>query len=335
MAERGSLMRMKELVNRGAAIAALFLLTSCGGEEQKVEEISVQRVSSPIVWQTPIFDEEISSFSVSDENPVLILLAKKSKGIDLINVDGAEITETGPHFASDLGSGVYADFGDTSLRLFPGIDEKTGNLTVYAYGSGLKAPIELALSPGVDAYVKGLCATKGDNESELMKIGYWTELDNSTLVLGSVSSTDGELSFSETGRIRNEKYLTSCALDEDLVATGGGFGLSFKSGDEEAVTIDLPGVPVSMAALADIKDGMAAVTLSGGKVMLSDTKGNAVDVVFEAGLSSPVPDAAGDLSLSRAGTVGSLPDGFLAVESQTSKGSQIIYVDLKNLTDQL
>lgn len=334
MAERGSLMRKNELVNRGAAITALFLLTSCGGEEQKVEEISVQSVISPIVWQTPIFDDEISSFSVSDENPVNILVAKKNKGIELINVDGAELAEIGPHFASDLGAGVYADFGDTSLRLFPGIDEKTGNLTIYAYGDGLKAPIELALSPGVDGFVDGLCATKGSGE-ELMKVGYWTELDNSTLVLGSITSKNGDLGFSETGRVRNEKYLTSCALDNDLVVMGGGFGLSFKSGAEDSILIDLPGVPVSMAALSSFRNGLAAVTLSGGTVMLSDTEGHAVDVEFQAGLSSPAPEAAGELSLSTVGTVGSLPDGFLAIESQTQNGTQIIYVDLKNLTDQL
>ncbi len=334
MAERASLKRQNTLVNRRAALATLFLLAACGGQEENVGEVRSSSVTAPIVWQTPVFGNDIAGFSLSDAAPMQILIANEESGIQLIDVDGATIGRPGPYTASDISEAVLGSFGETQLRLFPGIDRNSGRLSLFAHGDGLVAPIDIDVENAPSDYLEGLCSGRPASDDGLMQIGFWTQLDKATLVIGELTNVAGALTFEETERLEFDKYLTSCAIDGDTIVAGGGFGLAFGAVSDDNPSLDVPGVPVELTVREFGDTALAALTMSGGQVYLAYPDGKIAAVQFRAGLSSASPQAVGDIAMTTLGSVGSFPNGFLAVESQTSQGSQLVYADLRELMAQ-
>ncbi len=337
MAERASLKRQNTLVNRVPAFLALFLATACVGEDPKDQTVTIKTVTAPIVWQTPIFDQNVSRFGLSTDAPQMLLVSFEQSGLKLFDIDGAEVTpKFGSFFPTGLSGGVISKFDDTSLRLFFGSEDKADRISIFAYGNGLEAPTRLQLEPEISGGIAGVCSAPSDTDGSIAKLGYWTKLDNATLVLGEVrTSTDNKLTFIETERLHHEKYITSCALDGDTAVTGGGFGLQFNTKDSEAQSFDIPGVPVEMSYLESEDLNLVAMTFSGGSVYVASDDGKMGGVSFKAGISSKVPDEVSSVSLSSVGSVGGLPTGFLAAQSKTPTGTQIIYTDLQNLKNQL
>lgn len=337
MAERASLKRPGTLVNRVPAIIAFFLLASCVQENTKDQSVTIKSVTASIVWQTPTFDETPLGFALSPDAPSLLMVSFEQSGLKVFDVDGADVSpEFAPFFPGSLSDGILADFDGSALRLFFATDSSVDKLSVFAYADGLKSPTRLLIDPEIKGGLDGVCVSPSDTTGSIARLGYWTKLDNTTLVVGEIrSASDGKLSFIETERVRHGKYLTSCALDGDMIATGGGFGLQFLERGEDPTVFDIPGVPVELAYLQLDGDKIAAFTLSGGDVYVANTTGTLAAVSFRPGLSSNQPDRFGSLALSRQGNVGGLPQGYLAGESISSGGTQIVYVDLKALADQL
>ena len=334
MAERASLKRTYSLVNRVAAFSTFFILASCGSGSEKSEVSSTKNINVPIVWQTSDLPESLSGFSISDEAPVQILIGIGGE-VRLIDVDGAPVAQNGPYGAAAFGSGVEATIEDAQLRMFPAISASNDELTLYTYGAGLVAPIELELNPGLDDKIKGLCAAPANDGSALLQTAHWTALDPATLVLGEIRNEDGTISYQRGATIPYEKYITSCDIDGDYVATGGGFGLAIQKVGEEPTMINAPGVPTHVALQAEEESAFAIMTLSGGKVMASNLDGQMASINFAPGLSSHPLEEAGALAISSVGTVGGLPNGFVAIENQKGESTQIIYSDLGLIKDAL
>ena len=337
MAERASLKRPKTLVNLVPAFVSIFLLSGCLGEDKSNEPVTIKNITSPIIWQTSVFDEKTDGFALSAEPPLQLMLVLERSGLHVIDIDGANVSEkSAPFFPVSISNGVNADFDGAELKLFFGADEKSDGISAFAFGDGLLNPNRVQIQSGVTTPIAGVCASPSDTDGTIARIGFWTQLDNTSLVVGELrTNPDSELQFIETERVRHEKYLTSCALDKQTIVTGGGFGVQIKTGNEEPTVLNIPGVPVSLSTLADGDESFVAMTLSGGKVYIADSRSHVGALTFKAGLSTKVPESAGTVALSGSGVVGSLPNGFLAVESILPSGTQIIYVDLENLKTQL
>lgn len=336
MAERASLKRQIDLVNRGAALTALFLLASCSDNtSKKPDPVQKSDISAPIIWQTPRFEDNLNGFAISDMVPVRFLVASASAGISITDADGTPLGEPGSYTASELGQGISADFGGATLRLFPGIDERSGALVLYAHGDGLLAPNDVAVSGIPTSGVAGLCSGPASVGDGLGRLAYWTTLDNSKLIIGNIVLEDNQLTFRETASIKAAKYITSCGIDRDFVVLGGGFGLTLQAGNEEDVLVDTPAIPLSISVKAIASGGLAFAALSSNEVFIFDAEGKNARIQIQPGLSSQPPETIGQIAITSNGTVGSLPNGFLAIESELRSGSQILFLDLKTISDQL
>jgi hypothetical protein len=337
MTERASLKRPDTLVNRVPAIMALFLAASCVQDSTKDQSVTIRNVTAPIIWQTPTFDGPIRGFSLSADGAPWILVSFEQTGLKVLDIDGADVSpKHGPFFPDSLSDGVVANFDGAPLRLFFGAEKTSDTIAIFAFADGLESPTRISLEPAITGSVQGVCVDDIKAEGSIAKLGYWTQLDNTTLVVGEVRNTqDNKLTFIETDRVRHDKYLTSCALDADMVVTGGGFGLQFRSGGDDPQMFDIPGVPVELAYIDQSGGGIAAMTFSGGQVYTANTKGILGAVTFRPGISSNTPSSLGSLSFSGQNNVGGLSDGYLAVESKSARGTQIVYADLKALTEQL
>ena len=334
MKERASLKRQITLVNQRAPLCAFFLLAACGNVDKQDNDTAPIAIEGKIIWQTPKFEAPIVGFSVVDTAPVEVMLANEDAGVQMIDADGAAISKLAPYTLSALGTGVTATFDDTTLTVFPGLTKNSGNLSLLVNGTGLEAPIELPVEGAPIATLKGICAG-APNGDGVIQIGYWTELAPDTLVLGDITSTDNNFTFTETSTITEDKYITSCGIDRDLIAIGGGFGLKIYSDDSEPTLIELPGVPVSTSATQIGTGGVIATALSRDDVYLSKPDGTFGKISFVESLSARAPSTVGQVSIHTKGSIGSLSNGFLAAESISGASSQIIYLDLKALNDQL
>ena len=344
MAERASLKRQIKLVNQVAAFTALFLLASCGGnEEEEVKTVTPTReatLSAPIVWQTSVFEDGLTGFAISETSPLSLMLALDDNGLQLIDSDGAPLhPQRAPYIASALTAVKPNNEADSNLRLFFGVDKRKEQVSVYMFEDGMEAPADpvafLDGDPIISDRVGGICSANSISDEHVAKLAYWNTIENTVLVVGEVKLENNEFSFVETNRIPHDKYITSCSLDGNLVATGGGFGVMFNPGSSDAVLVDTPDVPVALSALSEGTAGIAAMVLSNGEAMLVDSEGKGGLLEFDSALRAEVPKSVEDISLSRSSQIGSLPNGFLALESNTTGGSQIIFVDLKKLIDQL
>ena len=337
MAERASLMRKNGIVNQGAAIGLILFLTGCSGNDEANEATpSTAAIEAPIIWQTGELEENLSAFAVANEGSAEFLVGFENGGLQLIDFDGAPVSEPGPYRTGSLGSGTLATIQGADLVLFPGASRNADNLVLFVYGDGLQAPIEIGLDAEVAGTIQGTCANPADYDGAILNVAYWTDLDSSTLIRGRVRAEGENLIYEPIDRIGFEKYLTSCDLVSGAVVAGGGFGLEIRDAENTPISIALTDVPVKASGIMEGDVIQVAASLSGGDVVIADSTGASAEVFFRAGLSSETPETVGHLVLSDLGTEDSFPNGFLAVESQNSAGPpQLIFVDRVDLFDQL
>lgn len=336
MTERGSLKRQIRIVNQGAAIGLILFSAACSGGDDKDVSEAPSSLKSPIIWQTGMFDNNFSGLATVDSGTPRFLIASEGGGIRIYDADGVSLTESGPYKTTAVGTGALTDIDGAELMIFPALSRNSDKLVTYVYGQGMLAPTEIELNAEIAGQIKGMCAAPADYTDAILNVAYWTDIDPTTLVRGRIRNEGLNLVYDEVDRLTFDKYLTSCDMDGDTVAAGGGFGLEFRNGENDAIPVDIPGVPTQMSVLKSNDGLLAAASFSGGQVYIANGEGQYSKVDFVPGLSTEVPDEAVHLTLSENASLGSFPDGFLAIESRREGApTQIIYVDSKELADQL
>ena len=336
MTERGSLKPQIKIVNQGAALGLILFLAACGSGDEKTVSEAPASIKAPIIWQTSSIDNSFSAMASLEGGMPRFLISGEAGGIRLYDADGISLTETGPYKTSSIGTGTVTDIDGAVLTVFPAISRNNDKIVTFVYGQGMVAPSEIELEATISGRIQGICSAPAGYADAILNIAYWTDLDPTILIRGRIRNEGLNLIFDEVDRLSFDKYLTSCDLDEDTVAAGGGFGLEFRDGENSATPIDLPGVPTKLAVLKTQDETLAAASFSGGQVYIANDKGQFSRIEFVAGLSSEVPDEAVHIALSDNTGIGSFPDGFMAVESRREGAdTQIVYVDRKALSDQL
>ena len=340
MAEPASLKRMNQIVNQRAALGAILFLASCGGSEEAQVNSAPDSITTPIVWQTNTFTEDLSALAVSPSGSAVFLFAFENAGLSLVDIDGSPVSEPAPYRTNGAGTGVSTVIEGANLTLFPGISRNADKLVVFVHGEGLVAPIEIELEAEIAGSVEGVCATQSATDGAILDLAYWTTLDRETLYKGTVSAEGSNLLYEPTGNQVFERYLTSCALTSNGTVAGGGFGVQFVASDaslsDEANIVAVPGVPVSLSAVSQGGEMFSAMALSGGRVFIANDAGNFSELEFGDALSSDSPETAGLVAFSERTDIPGFANGFLAVESHKSgEDNQLVLTDYMALIDQL
>lgn len=337
MAERASLMRKNGIVNQSAAFILILFSAACGGKDEPPKAApSTDLLSAPIIWQTGALKGNLSALAMADDGAPRFLTAFEAGGLQLINFDGGEVSQPGPYTSASLGSGARANFQGAELVVFPGIARSGDQIVAYVYGEGLMAPFEIALEGDIAGAIEGMCAAPANYDAAIANIAYWTDIDDTTLVRGRIRAEGENLVYEEIDELQFPKYLTACDLTDDKVVAGGGFGLEIRNRENNLTSIGLPDVPVDVTAVSEGSDLQIAAALSGGRVFVANETGPAVEVDFEASLSSQAPEKVAHVILSKITGEASFPNGFLAVESRVAGAdTQLVFVDRQDLFSRL
>ena len=336
MAERASLKRWNRNVNQAVAMSAILFIASCGSDSDPPAVTGPSSVTAPIIWQTGALNSDLSALALAEDGAPYFLVAYEDGGVQLMNFDGAPLSEMGPNRTASVGSGATVRVEDSSLVVYPGASRNNDGLVVFVYGEGMRAPFEVELTSDFDGSIEGVCAGASTEEGSALDIAYWTNLDNSTLVTGKVVINGADLVYEETERLSYDKYITSCDIHASVVVAGGGFGLMIHENDGQPVFVDITGVPTELAAFRTDDVVQVAMNYSGGQTYIANNLGAFSRVEFRAGLSSEAPETAVHLEMSDIGSEASFPYGFLAVESRKERGdTQLIFVDRVELFAQL
>lgn len=335
MAERASLKRSYSVVNQRGALLALLFCAACGGTQDN-QTVETEKLTVPIIWQSSPHAEELVSMSIIDGPPVNIMQST-AEGLNIFDVDGVKRTEQpGPYTPAHLGTGTTVTVQGTELVIVPGTTLRNDGLAIFSFAEGLIAPVEIPLDAEISGEILGLCASASALDGGLLRLAYWTSLQPAVLRYGTVSLDGTDFVFDESSSETFDKYLTACALTGDATLAGGGFGLSLVKNSDDALVIDLPDVPEGVG-LIPMNEGFLGVAKGSGGALYAVNEGGVFgEVIFRDALSVPAPERIGLVALSDSQAVGSLPNGFLAVESLTSVNPpQIIYVDANGIYNQL
>ncbi len=336
MAERASLKRKNWIVNQRAAFGAILFLASCGGSEEVPVNQGPDSVSTPIVWQTERFDTGLTTLSVSPSGEAVFLVGIENVGLKLTNIDGTSISEAAPFRNGISSTGVTAQIDGTNLVLFPGVSRNGDQIVVVVHGDGLLAPIEVELSVDITGSVEGVCASRSQDDSSIMNIGYWTSVDPSSLYTGSVGAEGTNFTFIPGETQNYDQELTGCALTDTSTVASGRFGIDIRTDGSEPVLIDMPGVPTSVSAIANGNDTNVVMAMSGGEVYVANNEGNFSRVDFQSGLSATGPENVRYLVMTQRADIPGFSSGFLAMDARgADRTSQIVIADYEDLFRQL
>lgn len=312
------------------------MVAACGQGDKDADQTPAQAtLEVPLVWQTPLLRDDLSSFAIVEERPFRLIVAFEGNGVALIDEDGAAVGSEGPYLVESVGTGVTTVIDGATLTLFPGIERNDGRLGLYAAGKGLVAPVEIGVEGAGLERLTGVCAANVEGGNALVRIGYFSSLSPATLVEGTIRSVDNVFRFERSGETVFDKDITACDISGETTVVGGRFGLSFIKNGVAGETLDTSDVPVSVAA--DTSPGgtpYAVMTYSNGSTHLAKRNGTIAPLAYREALSAKSPARVGHLAIATTNVIGSLGDGFLALESERGdEGSQILYADLAAIRD--
>lgn len=322
-------------VNAGIAGFLLFYAASCSGpQEPEPEQPAIEENSSseqpvepesaadtlPAVWSTDALDFPVRSLGIAGGASSTFAVAYEGGGLQIFDFNADRVTNVTDTDVVALAEGRYAMLSGTPVTFFPGIDSD-GDITVWIHGGNLREAIPYELQISQSGRADGLCAAPPAPGSEaLHRLAYWTA-GSTTLLVGEINESDGELAWSsvediETGQLIGactftfagiEVYGDSIAESSNLrhrgretlltLSEAGGLSVLFGDGEEQAfditpgITVRVPDMFTSLAATGDPRGGgyPDGLIILGGTIGNSDHRAILVDPKRITASSIPIP----------------------------------------------
>ena len=199
--------------------------------------------------------------------------------------------------------------------------DKKPRLAVWIHGGNLREAIPYELQISQSGRADGLCAAPPAPGSEaLHRLAYWTA-GSTTLLVGEINESDGELAWSSVEDIETGQLIGACTFTFDgievygdsiaessnlrhrgretllTLSEAGGLSVLFGDGEEQTfditpgITVRVPDMFTSLAATGDPRGGgyPDGLIILGGTIGNSDHRAILVDPKRITASSIPIP----------------------------------------------
>lgn len=315
--KRWRLVATSPVVNAGLGLALLFTAAACSKKADAPEEAApapeiTSGLELPAVWATRPLEGEVASVALSGGLGGLLAVAYDRGGLQLFNMEGEIVGEPANFRISALASGHSVNIDGSSVTVFPAVT-RDGKVKAYIYGEGLLAPAQVDLPVPDDRLVAGICS--GEMRSGgLMRVAYWTSVNNRVLQTGIVDTENGEFTWNSDESTFTDFPIKSCAYTSDtLVASPRA---------KSAASLNRGGYD----ALLSIEEGK-------GLHVSTDFGMTSAEVRIRDGITVTAPDTPDAMAAMGSMMSGGYPGGVIVLAGETAPGRhQAVFVDPSELT---
>ena len=315
--KRWRLSATSTVVNAGLGLALLFATAACSKPEKAPESTpettaAGANVELPAVWSTRTLEGPVSDVALSGGSRGLLAVAYENGGLQFFDMEAERIGEPTNFRVKSLAAGSSAMIGGNNLTVFPGVTTE-GTMKAYVYAEGLVAPAQVDLAVDGEHAVAGVCSGPAGTEG-IMRLAFWTDINNRVLQAGIVKEQDGELVWDRGESTFTDFPINSCAYTSNTLVAS----------------------PRAIAAAPLIRGGVSALLSlepDTGLQMSTDLGLTTSDVSIRNGLSVFAPEA--PVAMAAMGTMmsGGYPGGVIVLAGEVEPGdNQVVFVDPSPIT---
>ncbi len=261
----------------------------------------------PAIWSTGPLDGAVQSLALSSGEAGLLAVAYDGGGLQFYNLEAEPVGEKALFKLKDLAGGGTALIGERLIAVFPGLTP-AGELKAYVFGEGLVGPTQVDLKTGESDRIAGVCSGPAGTEG-VMRLAFWTELNNKRLRAGMVKVNGGELNW-EAGEPTEAGFpITSCAYTADtLVASPSALD-----------AVGLNGIDMDTLLFIDPSQ---RVTISTNLGMTQQA------LSFRNGITISAPVEAQAIAALGSAKASAMPSGMIVVAGETGTGNtEAVFID--------
>ncbi len=304
-------------VNAAAGLGLLFAAAACSREETAPPAapppVAVPAgLELPAVWSTRTLEGRVKDIALSRGTSAILAIAYDRGGLEFYSMDGDRLGEAAMFRLKAIADGRSTTVQGTPVTVFPGLTED-GSLQGYIYSPGLMGPAQIDLPIEETRSVAGLC-TGDAGGGGILRLAYWTVVNNRTLRTGIIREADGDLVWTEEDSTDTAFPISACVFSEGTLVAS----------------------EMSSSA-AELTRGPYAALLSlseAGELQISTDFGEtATPVGLRDGITVRVPQTLSAITASGTMQAGGYPGGVVVVAGETASGAhQAVFVDPSVLT---
>jgi hypothetical protein len=304
-------------VNAAAGLGLLFAAAACSRQDAAPpaapETAAIPAgLELPAVWSTRPLESPVRDIALSRGTSAILAIAFERGGLEFYSMDGDRLGETARFRLKAIADGRSTTVQGTPVTVFPGLTEE-GSLQGYVYSAGLMGPAQIDLPIDENRSVAGLC-TGDAGGAGILRLAYWTVVNNRVLRTGLLREEDGELIWMEEASTETTFPVSACVFSEGTLVAS----------EISASTAEL--TRGAYSALLSLSE-------AGGLQISTDFGATATPVGLRDGITVRVPQTLSAITASGTMQAGGYPGGVVVVAGETASGAhQAVFVDPSALT---